>query len=161
MSSKASYLRRIGGMGILPVCATFDDITFDKSDFYKGGVLGVVIPAGDGKLIPATNAAVYELVKEGKFAQIFGDLESPKCEWEHPCQVIAISKDHYDVFRGDDPPLFPLSTLFPLKGGKVAEVKFGITICDVQVHDRTFNREWYPFRGHRFVIPYRHKVRKH
>lgn len=114
------YLRRLYEKEKIIIGETDGTETFASSGIFTGGIYGDTLPAGEGKPTPVINVAVYEMAKDGKYAELFESLgEAGKQELEDS-QICYFCRVHPDKLRKDG-----FGTFFRRKGGFVADVYFG------------------------------------
>ena len=112
------FLRRLFKETQIVVGGTSGAETFTSSGIFTGGVYGLTVSIGDSKPILSTNVAIYEMVENGTFAEIFGSLGEIRCRWKES-QVVQFCRDHRSKLRTGG-----YGTFFELEGGFVASVCF-------------------------------------
>lgn len=124
----------------------------EASDVFKAGIYGAK-KRGVCKATPKTLLAVYEMIKDGMFQQIFGGFgENLKrlCWTEN--QIIAFCRDHRDLLRTGGYGTF---FLFEGENGSlfVACVHFGDRgRLKVYVYSFSYDFEWDAYFQHRIVV---------
>ncbi len=105
---------------------------------------------------PETLVEVHELIRDGNFAQIYGDLDVPLTKLVlTQDQIIAFVETHKKWLRTDG-----YGTFFLFKENVKGEDKFfvaGVRVVsgglDVGVDEFSSDYVWYGVYSHRFVIP--------
>ena len=129
------YLKLMPGYQKIPVGATDGKLTFLSSKFFTGRVYGQTLSSPSMRPTLATHFAIYELVKDGTFQQIFdspGELGS--FEWEES-QVVEIVQKPENRRRLNNRGL---GTFFRIKGGGVVFIGVDGDFCDAHVEPLTF-----------------------
>ena len=139
------FLRRLFVGETIAIGATDGAETFVSSGLFAGGVYGMTLPVG-GKPMPATNAIVFEMAKDGTFAQIFGSLGKNRRRWTE-AQVCAFVRPHPEKLRIG-------ATFFEIEGGSVADVRVdGGSRLRVGVSPLGSGRVWSAKYRRRVVVP--------
>lgn len=139
------YLRRL--FSDIVIGATDGTETLKGSGVFWGGVYGLELPAG--KPAPVTKATVHEMVLDGTFRDIFGNLGEGRPKWRNTEQVAKFCDLHRDKLRKDG-----YGTFFELKGGFVVYVLFDANgRLKARVHPLGYDNVWRAEHRQRFVFP--------
>lgn len=129
------------------VGATDGTETFQSSGLFTGGIYGLGVPVvAQGKPTMATKAIVWEMVLDGPFILLLGDLREKRKRWTES-QVVRFCRDHRDKLRKEG-----CGTFFELEGGVVANVSAnGSGHLDVYFNSFSPDFIWRAEFAHRLV----------
>lgn len=152
------FLRKLTGDLFLEECDGQQIIANSKNIFYLIDSDFKNYGANEkGVATPKTPVEVHELVKSGKFSQIFGSMNS---DLNKLCftqsQILNFIKNHKNWLRTDG-----WGTFFLFKSGEkffVAGVDVASLGLDVRVHHFGRGNVWYAERRYRFVFPQLEKL---
>ena len=149
------YLKRIFAEKSVEVAETDGKETLASvTDVFKGGIYGAVPRKKPGKRTKKILAAVYEMIKDGKYRQIFGGFGENlrRLVWQES-QIVAFCRDHRDLLRADG-----YGTFFLFEGEDggffVAFVDFDdFGRLEVRVYPFSVDNVWGAEYRHRVVVP--------
>ena len=149
-----AYLRRLFADQTIEVRVRDNaDTLAGAKGVFTGGIFEAK-PRGICRQTPKTAVAIYELVKDGTFAQIFGGFgENLRRLCLTESQIVAFCRDHPDLLRKGG-----YDTFFLFEG---EEGNFFVALVSVGVFGRLrvgvvslgHGYVWRAKFGHRFVVP--------
>jgi hypothetical protein len=150
------YLKLISGDDVLTIGATDGKGTIAKAkDLFTGWIDSDFVNYGTdvkGKPTEEASAQVFEMIKDGTFAQIFGGFGE---NLDRLClsqdQIISFVRNHTKWLRADG-----YGTFFLFKVGDeffVAYVYWNEVRLEVRAHRLSDDYAWLGGHGHRLVVP--------
>lgn len=152
------YLKHLG---TVPLGATDGTVTEEQARRVFPGYLDPVFLSWRSKATPGMNAAIDELVENGKFHEFLGNTAAPleRLRWQWT-QVVRFCDDHPDKLT---PGGFATFFILTTDGEPVAEDLSNVFVAGVGVHDvgglgaglSSFSGDfiWHAESQHRLVSP--------